>query len=145
MIANPRTSQCGEAPTSPRWMKIKPVTLCGYSGYQPKLEACFVDLEALRNTVFQQHCWKIAESITVWRDSPSVFIRLLYSGSFSDWLSLSHCSVKWFHSRNICPIAVLNGFTVVIFAAVTKLINNSATIEKIAVFTNKHTADIPTH
>ena len=44
-----------------------------------------------------------------------------------------------------CPIAVLNGFTVLILAAMTKLINNSATVEKTAVFTNKHTTDIATH
>ena len=34
VIASPRTSQHGEATTSPKRTKIKPVMLCAHSGYQ---------------------------------------------------------------------------------------------------------------
>ena len=76
MYASPRTSHHGESSTSHKRMKTKPVVLCAHCGYKASFEACFVD--ALRNTNFQQHCWKTAEIITTWCDSPSILIRLLH-------------------------------------------------------------------
>ena len=55
--------------------------------------------------IFQQHYWKTAESITAWHGSSSILIRLLHSA----------------HVMTGCryPIAVLNDFEVIIFAATT--------------------------
>ena len=87
-IANPRTSQHGEASTSPKRTIIKPVALYGCGGYKTSFEACLVDLGGHEKHNFQQRCWKTAESVMAWRGSPSILISLLHSGPFSDWLLL---------------------------------------------------------
>ena len=51
-IASPRTGQRGEAPTSPKRMKTKPVMPCAHGGYQASFEACFVDLGCLEKHNF---------------------------------------------------------------------------------------------
>ena len=52
MTASLRTSQCGEALTSPK-MKTKPVTLCTHGGYKASFKACLLDLGWLeKHTIF---------------------------------------------------------------------------------------------
>ena len=49
-IASPRTSQCGEAPTSQK--RMKPVTPHAHGGYKASFEACFMDLGCLEKHNF---------------------------------------------------------------------------------------------
>ena len=66
---SPRTSQLGEASTSPKRTITKLVALCARGGYKASFEACLVDLGGLEKHNFQQRCWKTAESVTVWGGS----------------------------------------------------------------------------
>ena len=51
-IASPRTSQHGEASTSPKRTITKPVALCARDGYKASFEACLVDLGGLEKHNF---------------------------------------------------------------------------------------------
>ena len=110
VIASPRTSQRGEASTSPKRTITKPVAICAHSGYKAGFEACLMDLGCLEKHNFQQHCWKTAESVTAWRGSPSILTRLLHLGPFSDWLLSSHRSVGRFQTRNSCSYDKTDGY-----------------------------------
>ena len=56
-IASPKTSQRGEASTSPKRTITKPVALCARGGYKTSFEACLVDLGGL-----EKHNFSIALS-----------------------------------------------------------------------------------
>ena len=73
-------------------MKIKPVALCAHGDYQAGFEDCFVDLGCLEKQIFQQRCWKTAESIKVCFSPRSHFRTGCHR----------HRSVEWFQSRTIC-------------------------------------------
>ena len=64
VIASLRTSQHGEAPTSPKWMKTIPIALSAHSGYQPNIEACFVDLGGLEKHNFSTALLDNSRSVT---------------------------------------------------------------------------------
>ena len=84
-------------------MKIKPVMFCAHSDYEASFEACFMDLGCLEKQFFNSAVGKQQKA------SRHIAVNsLCHSGPFPDWLS--------------SPIAVLNGFKVVIFAATTKLV-----------------------
>ena len=105
-IASPRTSQHGEASTSPIRRITKPVALCASSGYKASFEACLVDLGGLEKHNFNSAIGN----------------------------SRKHHSMAWFsvNSHKASPLepvfelvvvvtAVLNGFKLVIVAVMTKL------------------------
>ena len=105
----PRTSQCGEASTSPKRTITKPAALCAPGGYKASFEACLVDLGGL-----EKH-----HLLTALLENS----RKCHSTA---WFSVnSHKAFPLgpvFQTGCCRPTAVLNGFKLVIVTVPTKLI-----------------------